>query len=102
MGSISRDLIREIRNRKTDSVLNLQEIVSRKKEISKLNAELATKFKIGISDPSLQIYVLLQNLLSYFSEEISVNDEFIDFYDTIVRETEEFMPSYPPISPITN
>ena len=74
----------------------LKEMYSIKTEIYRYRA----KDKLNI-DPSYQVYSLTQNLLSYFAEEVSILKELREYYDKVGIIEDEYMPSFPPSSPLT-
>ncbi len=52
-------------------------------------------------DPLHAIYISVQNITSVFSECVSVLPELEPFYDVIAAAEDEYMPSGPPMSPLT-
>lgn len=101
MAKISEKLIKEYRKKKLNNIVDLSEFNSIKEQIKLIKSDLDKGNKHYDFDPSHKIYSLIQNLLSYFSEEISVRKEFNDYYDEVIEVDSIYMPSYPPSSPIT-
>lgn len=101
MAKISEKLIKEYRKKKLNHIVDLSEFKSIKEQIKVIKSDLDKRIKNYDSDPNHKIYSLIQNLLSYFSEEISVRKEFNDYYDEVIEVDGIYMPSYPPNSPIT-
>lgn len=101
MKKISEKLISKFRKYRLNKMIDLSEVLSDKDTILKINLGLAKISRKEDLDPSHKIYIQLQNVLSCFSEEISVLDEFEDYYEMLEKFDLEFMPSYPPMSPIT-
>lgn len=101
MEKISTKLINDFRKLKLRKVIDLAEVNAANDKVSQINAGLRKRLELQEYDPSHHVYLLVQNLLSYFSEEISVLDEFEEYYDTLSEMDEEYMPSYPPMSPLT-
>jgi hypothetical protein len=52
-------------------------------------------------DPLFAVYASVQNIASVFSECVSVLPELVPFYDVIAAAEDEYMPSGPPMSPLT-
>lgn len=52
-------------------------------------------------DPLHAVYISVQNIASVFSECVSVLPELKPFYDVIAPAEDEYMPSGPPMSPLT-
>jgi len=62
--------------------------------------DVGTLVKDGL-DPLFAVYASVQNITSVFSECVSVLPELEPFYDVIAAAEEEYMPSGPPMSPLT-
>ncbi len=101
MTKISNIVIKNYRKLKLGKVINFSELKSAKEKLNQFNIELKEKIERSGSDPSHKIYSLIQNLLSYFAEELSIHKEFTEYYDKVEAVVEEFMPSFPPGSPLT-
>ncbi len=52
-------------------------------------------------DPLHTAYLALQHAASIFAERVSVLDEFKPYYEIVVKAEDEYMPSGPPMSPLT-
>lgn len=52
-------------------------------------------------DPLHAAYISAQNLASFFVESVSAFDEFNAYWDIVEPAQDEYMPSGPPISPLT-
>lgn len=98
MGKISKTLTKKYAEEKLSKIINLQEA----NEAKEIGEELDEKFASSDLDPSHQTYVFMQNILSYFVEEVSVWDEFEEYYDCLEEIEDMYMPSYPPMSPLTS
>lgn len=62
--------------------------------------DVGTLVKDG-HDPLHAVYISVQNITSVFSECVSVLPELMPFYDVIAAAEDEYMPSGPPMSPLT-
>jgi hypothetical protein len=100
MKKISEQISSKFKKFKLNKVIDLSDAKSAKESVLKMNAGLAKIKNNEEIDPSHKIYIQTQNILSYFAEEFSVLDEFVEYYDTVEILDREFMPSYPPMSPI--
>ena len=52
-------------------------------------------------DPLHTVYIAVQHAASIFAERVSVLDEFEPYYEIVVKAEDEYMPSGPPMSPLT-
>ena len=52
-------------------------------------------------DPLHTVYLAVQHAASIFAERVSVLDEFEPYYEIVVQTEDEYMPSGPPMSPLT-
>lgn len=62
--------------------------------------DIETLIKEGL-DPIHAVYVFMQNLTSYFGELVSRLPEMRVWADAVTKAEDEYMPSGPPISPLT-
>lgn len=103
MAKISKKIIHKFKNHKSlDKMINLSEAEKAVDALSEVESSWARISKRPELDPSFKVYVQMQNMLSIFSEEISVLDDFVAYYDMLGKLDDEFMPSYPPMSPVTD
>ena len=51
--------------------------------------------------PLHTVYLAVQHAASIFAERVSVLDEFEPYYEIVVKLEDEYMPSGPPMSPLT-
>jgi hypothetical protein len=103
MSKISEILIREFKKKKNlIKIIDFSEAKKAREELFKFNSGLSKIAKDKEIDPSYKVYIQIQNMLSYFAEELAVFKELRDFSNKVEKLEFEFMPAYPPISPITN
>lgn len=100
MTKISRKLINNFKRWRLNKVINLSEVKAAKEKIEEINTEVKTRLEFP-TDPNHKIYSRIQNVMSYFSEEVSVQDDFEEYYDCLVEVEDNYMPSFPPGSPLT-
>lgn len=102
MGDLSKKLIKVFEQLEVPDIINLPDIQRAKEFLDELNNKLSTRFDNREYDPSHKMYMLLQNLLSYFAEEVCDIEGFESYYNTMIHLEESLMPSFPPMSPITS
>ena len=101
MEKIANKLIRILKPKEFNKIINLADVRTSNEKISEINAGLKKRLGGHDFDPSHKVYALAQNLLSHFSEEVSVLKEFTIFYNMWQKADHEYMPSGPPMSPLT-
>ena len=69
-------------------------------DIPKDVRDVETLVKDG-HDPLHSVYISVQNIASVFSECVSVLPELEPFYDVVAAAEDEYLPSGPPMSPLT-
>ena len=52
-------------------------------------------------DPLHEVYTAAQNVSSIFAERVSVLPEFKPYYELVAKAEDEYLPSCPPMSPLT-
>src|SRR5271166_2204919 len=52
-------------------------------------------------DPLHTVYLAVQHAAPIFAERVSVLDEFEPYYEIVVKAEGEYLPSGPPMSPLT-
>ena len=57
--------------------------------------------EVNLLDPLHTVYLAVQHAASIFAERVSVLDEFEPYYEIVVKAEDEYMPSGPPMSPLT-
>ena len=87
-----RKLISELRQAAA-VILDAIEALKKSKTISLAGGELL--------DPLHTVYIAVQHASSIFAERVSVLDEFEPYYEIVVKAEDEYMPSGPPMSPLT-
>jgi len=99
MGSISRKLAAHFKNvRKYASEMRRQ---AKRFRVKIPKVKTVQQLVEGGDDPLFAVYAAVQNLTSVFSEGVSQFDELQEFYDIIAAAEDEYMPSGPPMSPLT-
>ena len=89
---------------KQQNIIQMSELLEGKRLSEKADDSIKT-FEELISqgyDPVHAIYVNTQNLLSFFAEQISTFPELKAYYKLAEKAEDEYMPGFPPMSPITS
>lgn len=101
MTKISKIIIRDYKKLKLDKVINLTEVKLAEERLIDINSDFEKRLDKGGSDPSHKVYSLIQNLMSYFAEELSIHNEFTEYYEKVEVVENEYSPSFPPESPLS-
>ena len=88
----NRKLVGELRQAAA-VVLEAIKALKKGKTISLVEGELV--------DPLHTVYLAVQHAASIFAERVSVLDEFEPYYEIVTEAEDEYMPSGPPMSPLT-
>jgi hypothetical protein len=99
MGIISRKFNQKIKSFRDDKVIPLQAIRDARKMIE--NANFPKTDDVKHLDPAHGIYVHVFNTLVAMLEQLAGLPELDPFCDIIEKAQEEYMPSGPPMSPLT-
>lgn len=68
MAKISKKILSEYKKGRLDHVLDFSELKATKEKIKKIGTR-AKELEVGFSDPSHNMYLLIQNLLSFFQKK---------------------------------
>ena len=101
MKKIADELIKNFEKYRLDRVFRLNEVQGAKKEVSEMFAQLNDITLNNEYDPSHKVYIHAQHILSLFAETVGGFKELKAFTQLYERFENEFMPSYPPMSPVT-
>lgn len=101
MGRISEIVKNSFKQKKSNKLVSFSEVTEIKAALSEMQHNLKAIASDTGFDTNHKIYVLTQNMLSYFAEELSVWDELEDYYDQVSEVQDNFLPNGPPMSPLT-
>lgn len=104
MEKILKKVFNSFQKLKLQKVLDFSELNLVKKKLLKINSgEIVRQAKRSEVDfdPSHEIYLLLQNIMSDLAYEISDLKELKDYYDKVLGMENSYMPSFPPMSSLT-
>jgi hypothetical protein len=82
-------------------VIDLNAVMAGKANAEALQETVATRDELAGLEPAHAIYVYAQNQLSVMCEQLTALDEMGRFVKLIGKAEDEYMPSGPPMSPLT-
>jgi hypothetical protein len=102
MGQISDRFIKRLgKSRKLTQELR-REAGSIRDALDALKHGATARHSHGVAlDPLHAVYVAIQNVTSIFAERVSTFPEFEPYYDAALHAEDEYLPSGPPMSPLT-
>ncbi len=98
---IANKLVRKMKKYARDRVIDLEAFRIGRANAEELQKTVATQDQLAGFHPAHAAYVYTQNQLSVMSEQLTVLDEMARFARVISKAEEEYMPSGPPMSPLT-
>ncbi len=100
MGLVSAKLRRKFSSKK--KLVFWEEIKAITSQSQSLMETIRTPDRLKGYDPLHAIHITIQNLVSVFAEQISNLPELKLYYKKMSKAENQFIPSFPPMSPITN
>ena len=88
---------REVRGK----VVNLKDIIAGRAAAEELQRTVVTKERLAGFRPEHAVYVYAQNEVSVMSEQLTAVEEMAPFVDIVSKAEDLYMPSGPPMSPLT-
>jgi hypothetical protein len=85
-----------------EKVVDLKAFATGKKYAEEMQKTVATPESLANLHPAHAIYVHAQNQVSVMSEQLTVLKEMDRFYQLFSKAENDYMPSYPPTSPLTS
>jgi len=102
MGDISKKLAKMIRSSRNKKVVHLKDYAKGKRVLKDKDGVKDVKDLVDKGyDPLHAVYVSAQNLVSILSEFLSELPLFKGYYDKVAYAEDEYLPSGPPMSPLT-
>lgn len=98
---IADKLVKKMKRYTRNKVVDLKAVMTGKKNAEDLQKTVATREEFADFYPAHAIYVYAQNQASVMSEQLTALKEMDRFYKLISKAEEEYMPSGPPMSPLT-
>jgi len=98
---IADKLVKKMNRYVRGKVVDLQAVMAGRKNAEELQKTVATREDLADLHPAHAIYVYAQNQTSVMSEQLIAFREMDRFDKLISKAEEEYMPSGPPMSPLT-
>lgn len=101
-GPVSQKVLSGIRKTQGRKVVDLSLFKEAKLHAENLDKGVITSEKMADLDPVHAVYAYAQNKISVFVEQLSGLPELAKLTGALADAQEEYMPSYPPMSPLTD
>lgn len=98
---IADKLVADIKRHTHGKMVNLMEVLVGRSAAEELQKSVATKEDLAGFHPSHAAYVLAQNQVSVMFEQLAALKEMKPFAEIVAKAEDEYMPSGPPMSPLT-
>lgn len=100
-GPISKKVTAEIKKFINAKVVDFSEIRNAKVIAENLNKGVITEKELSAYDPLHAVYIYAQNKIAVFCEQLSEIPALLDLTNAYVDAEEMYLPSAPPMSPLT-
>jgi len=103
MGTTADKIAKAIIAQERSGVIDLSSYRAAKESINKadLDKDRLGELLAGGYDPAHAVFIYTQNFVSFLSEPISVLKELRQFARIVGNAQDEYIPSFPPMSPLT-
>jgi hypothetical protein len=98
---IADKLVKKMRRYARSKIVDLKAVITGKKNAEALQKTVATQEELSKYHPAHAIYIYAQNQVSVMSEQLTALKEMDRFDKLISKADDEYMPSGPPMSPLT-
>ena len=98
---IAQKLVKKMKRYVRGKVVDLEAVMTGKKNAEDLQQTVATREELADLHPAHAIYVHAQNQTSVMSEQLTTLKEMDRFVKLISKAEDEYLPSGPPMSPLT-
>ena len=98
---IAEKLVRRMKRERDGKVVNLKNVIAGRAAAEELQQTVVSKERLAGFHPAHAAYVYAQNQVSVMSEQLTALDELAPFAAIISKAEEFYMPSGPPMSPLT-
>lgn len=99
--TIAEKLVAKMKRRAHGKVVNLGDVIGGRAAATELQKTVATKEDLAGFHPAHAAYVYAQNQVSVMSEQLTALKEMKPFCDIFSKAEDLYMPSAPPMSPLT-
>jgi hypothetical protein len=100
-GPIAEKIVAKMKRRMRSKIVNIRKVIESRTTAEELHKTVATQEELAGLDLAHAAYVYTQNHVSVLSEQLTGLKEMGPFADIISRAEDLYMPSAPPISPLT-
>jgi hypothetical protein len=100
--SIAQKLVAAMKRQTHRNVVNIEDVIAGRAAAAEMQQTVVTKDALVRLHPAHAPYVYAQNQVSVLSEQITALDEMAPLVDLISKAEDLYMPSAPPMSPLTN
>ena len=100
-GPISQKVLSAIMKTQRGKVIDLAQVKEARLNAENLAKSIITEKEMATLDPVHAVYAYAQNKLSVLIEQLSVLPEISKLTNALAAAQDEYMPSYPPMSPLT-
>ena len=98
---IAEKLIRKMKKKARGKVINHEEAMAGRANAEELQKTMESRDALAELHPAHAAYVITQNQVSVMSEQLTALDDMARFVKIISKAEDEYMPSGPPMSPLT-
>ena len=98
---IADKLVGKMKEHVGGKIIDLKSVMSGRAHAEELQKTVATREDLADFHPAHAIYVYAQNQVSVMSEQLTALKEMAQFVRLISKAEDEYMPSGPPMSPLT-
>ena len=99
-GPIAQKVLSKIMKIRAQKVVDLSQFREARLDAANLNNTVITEKEMKTRDPVHAVYVYAQNKMSVFSEQLGGLPELSKLVNALADAQDEYMPSYPPMSPL--
>jgi hypothetical protein len=100
-GPIAQKLVRAFRKLRSRKILDFKQLDAGRKMAEDLQKTVATKEELAVLHPAHAIYAHAQHQVAVLSEQLTQLPQMSRFVDLVGKAEDKYMPSGPPISPLT-
>jgi hypothetical protein len=101
IGPIAKKVVAKVRRHLGRRVVNIKRVLDGRAMAEGLQKTIATQKDLASLDPAHAAYVYTQNQVSVMSEQLTGLKEMAPFADMISQAEDLYVPSAPPMSPLT-
>lgn len=100
-GPVSQKVLSAIGKARGRKVINLSQFKEARLDAERLDKTIITDKEMAALDPVHAVYAYAQNKMSVLVEQLGELPELSKHADSYAAAREEYMPSFPPVSPLT-